>query len=228
MRRSTCAPFLLTLLTGAGFILLTILAMLLYAGGTLSDPSNPGYAFFGNFFSDLGITQSHSGAANTASAVLFFVALTGAGIGLLAFFIAFRRHFGKRSPWLSGAGTIFGIISGLSFVGVAFSPADLLAGPHVLFVQVAFLALLFAVLPYTVAVVREPSFPSWHALILAPFAILLVGYIYLLFAGPSLAGESGLLIHVVGQKAIVYAAIITVSIEAYAAYHHCLRPARPT
>ena len=43
------------------FVGLNILAMLLYPGGNINNPDQIGYSFIYNFFSDLGMTISHSG-----------------------------------------------------------------------------------------------------------------------------------------------------------------------
>jgi len=47
------------------------IAMLLYPGGTLHDPSTTGYSFFQNFLSDLGGTVAWGGQPNYLSAFLF-------------------------------------------------------------------------------------------------------------------------------------------------------------
>lgn len=56
------------------FVVMTLCAMLLYGGGTVTDPIRPGYSFFQNFFSDLGMTVASSGRSNLASLVLFVTA----------------------------------------------------------------------------------------------------------------------------------------------------------
>src|SRR4030065_92850 len=75
------------------FVALTALAMLFYPGGTQTDPAAPGYSFFHNFFSELGLARSHAGGPNTISAALFTAALTMAGGGLVLFFLAFPQFF---------------------------------------------------------------------------------------------------------------------------------------
>src|SRR5690242_10969644 len=77
------------------FVGFTLVGMLLYPGGTKFDHSTRSYSFFGNFFSDLGATVTHSGLDNSGARALFVVALCGVGVGLLAFapswrFIALR------------------------------------------------------------------------------------------------------------------------------------------
>ena len=40
------------------FVVLTVIAMVFYPGGTHGDPTTKGYSFFRNFFSDLGFIHS--------------------------------------------------------------------------------------------------------------------------------------------------------------------------
>jgi hypothetical protein len=209
-------PFVLTMACCVQFVVLTIIAMFFYGGGTAADPAASGYAFFQNFFSDLGLTKTRSGAPNTVSAVLFFVALTLAGLGLVLFFAALPRLFrqSRLTRVLSGLGSAAGIIAGLSFVGVAFAPANLYLELHALFVQSAFLGLFIATLFYLVTILLTKGYPNRYAAVLAAFALLLVVYLWLLFTGPSPRSPEGLTIQATGQKIIVYAAIITVFIVA--------------
>ena len=86
-------PFKATLWLVIQFIILTVIAMLIYPGGTQTDPSSEGYSFWRNFFSELGMTVTESGASNPIGAVLFFAALTGAGMALILFFVAVLQFF---------------------------------------------------------------------------------------------------------------------------------------
>ena len=193
----------------AQFVVLTIIAMFFYPGGTFVSPATKGYSFFRNFFSDLGRTQTHSGASNTVAAILFFVALTLAGLGLASFFLAMPRFFRQaRLPLrFSRLGSAAGLVSGLAFVGVAWAPVNLVGWLHRLFVQVAFLAFFLAVLFYIGAMLQTRTYPRRYAYICGAFVLLLAAYLVLLFFGPSLLSATGLIIHAAGQKIIVYAAL---------------------
>jgi hypothetical membrane protein len=198
------------------FVVLTLVAMFVYPGGTVADPAARGYAFFRNFFSDLGRTRVPLGTPNTVSALLFFFALALAGLGLVLFFVAMPGFFRHSRPArvLSGAGSILGMVAGLSFVGVACTPANLSPGPHRFFVQVAFLSFFAAVLFYTPTILLTPAYPRRYALVLAAFALLLAGYLWLLFFGPNPTSPQGLVVQAAGQKIIAYATILTALIQA--------------
>ena len=209
----------LTIASVIQFILLTILAMFLYAGGTYVNPNTTNYQFFQNFFSDLGLTVAISGQPNTSAAILFFIALTLTGIALISYFLTFPIHF-QHSPatkQLSRLGSFFGVVSGLGYMGVAFTPANLLLDAHVLAVQIAFTSFLVAVLLYVAAIHLQPNYPKVYAIVFLAYAVILSIYLILLFGGPSAGTTQGLLIQATGQKIVVYAAIICMFIQAVGA-----------
>ncbi len=192
------------------FVILTALAMLAYPGGTHIDPASPGYAFFANFFSDLGRMQAHNGAPNTLSAALFVVALSVAGLSLILFFLAAWRDFqvstGLRA--LSGIGSALGVLTGAGFVGVAWTPADVFPEQHIACVLLAFRAFPVVAILYSAAIFLHPAYPRRYGAAYLAFAVLLAAYLWLLTNGPALHSAQGLLIQAAGQKAIVYATIV--------------------
>lgn len=209
-------PFVWVLLGCILFLILTTVAMLLYPGGTRNDPTTSCYRFFANFFSDLGITVAHDGSPNTPCAALFFTALVLGGLAVILFFVAMARFFTqpRSAGVLSRIGSSVGVVSGLAYVGIAFTPGNLFLDAHILFVQVAFLCFFLAVLSYLPAILITESYPNRYAAVLAGFALVLVVYLWLLFFGPAPDTPSGLTIQATGQKIVVYAMIVTVFIEA--------------
>lgn len=212
-------PFLFTLYACIQFIVLTFIGMLAFPGGTHSDPTSHGYSFFRNFFSSLGLITAPNGEPNTLSAILFFIAMSFAGFGLTLFFLVTIQFFWeKRSTrFLSLAGSLFGVISGVSFMGVAFTPADVLPRAHTEFVFLAFRTFLVVVVFYTLAIFFKRDYPKRYAAIYVVFAVLLAGYIYLLTQGPGLNTSQGEMIQATGQKVIGYAAIIIMGVQSYGA-----------
>ena len=201
------------------FVVLTAVAMLIYPGGIKSNHSASGYSFFQNFFSDLGRTQAWNGDSNAVSMVLFVTACSLAGAILAMFFVVFARFFGQSpwSKWLGRLGSVAGLISGICFVGIAATPANVHGWAHGVFVDWAFRMFLLAVLLYTAAILTQKEYPRRAAWIFAIFAILLAAYVGLITAGPSTDTANGLKIQATGQKIIVYAAIIAVFSQAWMA-----------
>ena len=80
-------PFKFALAACVQFVVLTAIAMPLYPGGSFADPSSTRYSFFTNFFSELGMTVTSGGRPNIPCTILFVIALTWAGLGLVVFFV---------------------------------------------------------------------------------------------------------------------------------------------
>ena len=212
-------PFKLVMLSGVQFLLLTFTAMVVYAGGSRFNTNTNGYSFFHNFFSELGFTMTRSGNSNLLSAGLFWVALTVAGLGLIVFFLVSLQFFWEN-PWQRGLslfGTAAGLLSGIGYIGIAFTPANLFPAPHLQFVLLAFRAFLPAVLFYLVVILLNHRYPNRYAGVYLIFAVLLAAYIVLLTRGPSLETAQGVMIQATGQKIIVYAAIIVIFIQSWGA-----------
>jgi hypothetical protein len=191
------------------FVVLTAIAMQLYAGGNWFDPAAPHYHLAGNFLSDLGMTHAFSGRSNYASSAVFAIALASLGIALVMFVWTWRgfafargraRRAGIASAWL-------GTASGLCFAGVAVTPFDLALWPHNILVIAAF-ALLFAyVITITVVMWRNGIGGGRLAANLAYLA-LVVGYFTLVLGGPPYFTPHGHTVQVVGQKVIAYGSML--------------------
>lgn len=212
-------PFQIVMWGCGLFVISTFIAMLIYPGGTRFDPKAPGYTFFQNFFSELGFTVTRGGFPNPVAAPLFFIALTLAGFVLVLFFVVSPQFFWQKGliKVLSLCGSFFGVISGLAYVGIAFTPANLLPGPHADFVLLAFRAFLLAVVFYILAIFFNREYPNRFAGLYLVFAGLLTAYILLITRGPGLDTAQGVMIQATGQKIIVYAAILTIFIQSWGA-----------
>ena len=213
------------MIAGLLFVVLTGLAMLLYPGSSDIYRHTHGYSFTVNFFSDLGATRTYAHQVNAASAVLFMIAL--AGVGLAVIFFSFNgpaiARLAGSGAWAGGAARVCGIVSGVAFVGIAATPDNVSDAVHIIFVQVAFGFLLLFVALLTVQQVAG----RWQARYVVPnivYLVVLAAYVVLLFFGPDIDTLHGLEIQAIGQKIIVYASILNISIQAYGARAFFLRP----
>lgn len=163
---------------------------------------------------------SESGRPNGVSAALFFLALSCAGACLVIFFIIFPRIFqhSHLQRLLCLIGSVLGVLAGISFIGIAFAPADIARPAHILFVMWAFRLFPLAVLFYVPAMFMERLFPKSFAWVFAVFCLLLIGYYLLMTNGPSFTSPQGLEIQVIGQKVIAYASILSIGIQSVGAY----------
>jgi hypothetical protein len=200
----------------AAFMVLTSIAMAVYAGGNDHDHAARGYSFIRNFFSDLGATRTYLSRLNVGSAVLFMLALALVGLAVIAFSFEHTALEGRgRLRRLGRASTVPGVISGVAFIGVAAVPWNLSGNLHELLVQVAFGFLLIFVAVMLALQIAN----GWSKVFLAlniVYVLILAGYVILLFFGPDPdLSVSGLEIQVIGQKIVVYASIINLGLQAY-------------
>ncbi len=212
--------YLFTAIGCGVFVVLTLVGMLVYPGGSHSNLAQAGYSFSNNFFSDLGLRTAHNGQPNLAAGALFFVALTLAGLTLGLFFIQFRGFFleTRRDQIISLVGALLGVGAGICFVGVAFTPADVALEAHILFVTWAFRLFPLAVLCFTLVMFNSEALPRGYGYVLLGFFALLAAYYLLLTQGPGFETANGLVIQAVGQKIIVYASIVSIMVVSVGAW----------
>ena len=197
------------------FFFLTIIAMLLYPGGTLHDATLESYSFLNNFFSDLGRTQDFEGNVNPARWV-FTISVSFVGFAMMAFFYAMPSIFkhDQRFDVLKYIAVIFGVIAGICYVGVAFTPYDIRLSGHEYSVKIGFSAFLITSLIMTWMIYQSKFYPNIYGHVFVIFDVILIGYVYLLFFGPD-ARESynSMVLQVVSQKIVVYSEIVCMLIQ---------------
>ena len=197
------------------FFVLTIIAMVIFPGGTLHDPSLDSYSFLKNFFSDLGRTLDFEGNTNPSRWV-FTTTVSMVGISMMGFFIAMPSIFNhdvrfNRSRWIA---VFFGMIAGLCYIGVGFTPYDILLPGHEVSVKLGFSAFLVASVIMTWMIYKSRYYPNVYGHIFIVFDVILFGYIIMIFYGPDArATESGMIIQVVSQKIVIYSEIICMVIQ---------------
>jgi hypothetical protein len=193
-RRSTA--FLL--FAALQFVVLTAVAMQLY----------PDYRSGDHFLSVLGATRTWTGVPNHEAAVVFAIAVATLGAAMIVFAAAWRDYAFERdrAHGLGVASQLCGTLSGLAFIGVAFTPIDRALDLHNALVVGAFV-LLFAFAACTTVLWWRNGAP--HAAIGggALYAVMLVIY----FAVAGWAAATDLYAHlgvlVIGQKIVVYASM---------------------
>ena len=122
------------------FVVCAGAGMVAYPGGTRLDPGTVGDSFTQNAFSDLGRTVARNGEPNATSATLFVLGLTAAGLGLAVFFVALlplaSNH--SRARGVAWFACLAGIVAGVAYVAVAWTPADRVPFEHVIAERWAF------------------------------------------------------------------------------------------
>ena len=190
------------------YVIFIAIAMLTYAGGTQDNPSNPGYSFWFNTFSDTGRTVAHNGKPNITALIFFSIAISISAITLVPFFLVLPRLFNEDSleNKLTRIGGYIGILSSIAMIGVVFTPADILYPPHITFAILSYFSNLGTFIAYTVAIYRSKSFSNIYNYY---FIIALVVFVVSL-----VIGLSGLAIGIrsfltIGQKIGTIALLIS-------------------
>ncbi len=189
------------------FILLTIITMAIYPGGTQDDPTVVGYSFWENFFSDTGRTIALNGESNLIASVIFAYALFTLGAFMAVWFVAMPGVFSvsKTARGLSKAAAVIGVVAGISFIGISLVPSNINMDLHMDFVYGGFGTLSVAFILLTAAMFLEKDYPNKYPIVFIVFLTLLISYNWLAVARPLFWGLSELSIQATSQKIIVYA-----------------------
>jgi hypothetical protein len=213
-RRDTTRASLLLVAAGL-FVTLTTVAMLAYPGGARYRFHSTHYLFFDNFLSDLGATETLTGHRNTASRILFVIALMGLGLALAWFAPTWRTLDGRRNAaTMAGrVAQLLAVLAGAGLVGIALTPWDRALDTHEVLVR-ATLGLISAYIACLTVVLAQNGWPRRWALIDVAYLALLGAYIMSTFVGPDLDTLDGVRFQVTAQKVVVYASILALALQA--------------
>ena len=187
------------------FIILNIMAMFCYPGGTYRNNLSLGYSFTHNFLSDLGRTMSFSDDTNFLSSQLFNMSLIFAGSVFAMFYIHVPKVFNEHNQKiLALTGSLFGVLGGGSLLGVGLTPADLYLELHIIFANWLFRFMFLASLFYTVVIFRHSTLNNKYAGGYLVFTISILLYIIISELGPGpKVSYFALVLQVVSQKIIL-------------------------
>jgi hypothetical protein len=202
------------------FIILSAYCMVIYPGGTVTNYHTEGYSFFTNYFSDLGRTHNFLQQSNLNSMIVFRTSVTLIGIATILFFLTIPFFFltSILTRNLSLIGSLTGIITGFGYIGIAFTPVDIMYPFHMFMVKVAFNSFLITVVLYAIAIFKNPVYPNLYSWAYLIFGIILALYILINLFGPGSKTPQGLAIRVTTQKIVVYAQIMCMMVQAYGAW----------
>ena len=188
------------------FILLQIVGMIVYPGGTLHDVSTEGYSFTNNFFSDMGTYAARNGDPNYLSMIIFAFSLTIVGITFSFYYLVLPNVLGEDriNYILAIIGTVFAIGGSICMICTGLTPSDIVHGPHVFFANNIFHCFLITAFVYTIVIFRSEILKKRYSIGYGLFFISIFAYVGILQYGPAAtAGESELVFQVVSQKMIV-------------------------
>ena len=201
------------------FMFCIIISMYLYKGGVyhmISSDGIPmcpgencideghwtnGYLFFKNFLSDLGRTQTHSGQLNFHSSLLFNMALSLGGVTYILFYFFLKDLFPNKI--LAKLGSLLGICGAISFIGVAFTPADKFIVSHIIANEYIFRFFFLSTVIYSWLMYKNELIENKYLIGNIIFILSLFSYILILAYGPKPYEPGGLEFQAVSQKFIM-------------------------
>ncbi len=198
-------------------IVLKFVAMGFYAGGSSENPSTPGFSFWENVLSDLGMLTAHSGRQNLVSAALFGSSLFIAGALLIPFFIAFPSLFSRArgAKKYAIAGGILGILMASAFIGGSVTPADIFYDIHVKFGALSFLTALPVTITLAAAIFLDFPYPKRFAWTYVALGIIIA--IVLIALVLSSGTGTTTIVLAVGQKIMVFSILGCFMYQTYGA-----------
>ncbi len=182
------------------YIIVCVILMILYQGGSLFAPKTLHYVFDQNYLSDLGRTTFFSGNNNpywfVYSITLFLV-----GIGTFLFFYLTSKAVMQNRKMIIW---FFALISALGYIGIAISPVDTHFKQHIISGQFAYFSFLFATLSLNFLMDRKNYRNIFIWLLL--LNLLLIAFLSLSLFGPhSSEGIWALSLKTIAQKVMTVA-----------------------
>ena len=162
---------MLAIIAGTQFIILTIVAMLIYPGG---------YSFWDNFFSHLGYTVSvNNGQPSLPSYILFAITCTIAGVFLIPFWCTMNSMFRKTTleRYLGFLGTLLGLLASPNLALLAIFPGNLLFTPHIITTRLFFLLFASAMIIFSIAILYNKDYENYYAYIGFIIGIIILLYV---------------------------------------------------
>ena len=200
-------------------IVLLIIAMLFYPGGTFFDPHANSYRFFENFLSHLGREVSYIGIDNTVSKILFKSSIYLIGGSFIVYFFAipfyFKNH--RKSYRLTKASTLIVLIAAIAFVGIGYFSIDPATKYyHLMCVKLSFYSFFISCFLQTFAVYFHPLMTKKMFISYLSFTTILLAYNLLIQFGPKPnSNYDSLILQVTAQKIIATAFFVNFYIQGF-------------
>ena len=202
------------------YIILTAVAMLFYAGGTLINPLSPGYYFWGNFFSDLGRVIALSGAPNNISFAIFTITALILSISFIPFALAITSLFksDRKLFFIARIGSLVCLSSVIFMIGTILTPWDIFGKSHLVFANLFNITGVLGIIFFTIAVFNNKDYPNLYAFVYIALLIVGITYTVVLISIPKSITLDGLIIQASMQKISQYSFLICFLIQGYGAW----------
>jgi len=204
----------------AQYIILTAVAMLFYAGGTMIDPLSPGYHFWGNFFSDLGRVIALSGAPNVVSFTIFTISASVLSISFIPFAFVISSYFkrDKKQYLVARIGSFICLTSIVFLIATILTPWDIFDKTHLMFANLFNITGILGVVFFTIAVLYNKDYPNLYGFVYIALLIIAVISSIVLINIPKSITLDGLIIQASMQKFSQYSFLLCFLIQGFGAW----------
>jgi len=204
----------------AQYIILTAVAMLFYAGGTMIDPLSPGYHFWGNFFSDLGRVIALSGAPNVVSFTIFTISASVLSISFIPFAFVISSYFkrDKKQYLVARIGSFICLTSIIFLIATILTPWDVFDKTHLMFANLFNINGILGVVFFTIAVLYNKDYPNLYGFVYIALLIIAVISSIVLINIPKSITLDGLIIQASMQKFSQYSFLLCFLIQGFGAW----------
>lgn len=204
----------------AQYIVLTAVAMVFYAGGTMIDPLSPGYYFWGNFFSDLGRIIALSGAPNVVSFTIFTITALILSISFIPFAFVISSYFknDKRQYLIARIGALICLVSGGFLIATILTPWDLFDRTHLLFSNLFNITGILGIVFFTIAVLNNKNYPNLYGFVYIALLVIVMIYTIVLISIPKSITLDGLILQASMQKFSQYSFLLCFLIQGLGAW----------
>lgn len=198
-------------------VILSTVAMFFYTGGTINNPSSPGYSFLENILSDLGRLYAFSGQLNLVSFIIYNISLFLMGALVIPYFLAIPSLFRglKEAKWFCISGSVVGVFLSLMLIGASVTPSDLVLDIHLMFGIFSFFAGLPLAILFSFAIFLNKKIPNFYGVVYIILGVVLLLFILSMFQdvnAPTLTPR-----FVIGQKIVVYTMLLCFFFQGYGA-----------
>ena len=196
------------------FLILQIISMICYPGGTFFNADTEGYSFTRNFLSDLGRYESFSGRKNFLSCQFFNMSIIMSGCIFVMFYYKSTILFVSCNKYLVKFGSFCGILGGMFLVMVGITPSDMFFSLHVIAAKWLFRCFFLAAISHAFLIYFSGLFKNKYALGYVVFSFLILFYILFSEFGPNpKENVISLTVQVISQKIILFVMIVSVFIQ---------------
>ena len=204
----------------AQYIILTAVAMLFYAGGTMINPLSPGYYFWGNFFSDLGRVIALSGAPNVVSFTIFTITALILSFSFIPFAFVISSYFkgNKKQYLVARIGSLICLTSIVFLIFTIFTPWDIYDRTHLLFANLFNITGMLGIVFFTIAVLYNKDYPNLYGFVYIALLTIAAIYTIILISIPKAITLDGLILQASMQKFSQYSFLLCFLIQGYGAW----------